>query len=166
MFDGSREGAVIWIEYSMSSILLVQPGKSSMPRISEQLRKDLFLESLRKRVRHLYIYGESHPTERELITSKLEGFLEAALMLRICDRDEAQLLIDQERHAIFGLTRSERSAIRRQEGITDTPDWSPYESPATDRMSAKKRRARRYGAKTKITKNDQCDTSAVKRING
>ena len=40
-----------------------------MPRLSDQLKKELYLESLRKRVRHLFVYGESHPSEKELIAA-------------------------------------------------------------------------------------------------
>ena len=138
-----------------------------MARISEHLKKELYLESMRKRVRHLYVYGESHPAEKDLIAHKLDGFLEAALLLQILSKDQLQQVIDEEHVAIFGMSREERARKRQEEGTSpELADWSAYESPATDRMSAKTRRARRYGAKTKITENNQPDTSAVKRING
>ena len=137
-----------------------------MPRLSEQLRKDFFLESLRKRVRHLYIFGESHPEEKELIASKLEGFLEAGLMLRICSRDEVQRLIDQEHRDIFDLSRAERIALRRQQGLMDVPDWTPYESPATERISSKGRRPKRYGPKTRAPAKHRANTKPASQING
>ena len=137
-----------------------------MPRISEQLRKDLFLESLRKRVRHLYIFGESHPAERELIAAKLDGFLEAALMLRICTKDEAQRLIDDEHLAIFEMSRVERAEVRAQMGLEDLPDWTPYEAPATERVTQKRRRARRYSSKTRTSTKHHADPRAERQING
>ena len=137
-----------------------------MPRISEKLRKDLLLESLRQRVRHLYIYGESHPAERELIVSRLDGFMEAAFLIRICSRDEAQRLIDEEHYAIFGTSRAERIALSRQHGLSDTPDWSPYDAPATERMSLKRRRARRYGAKTRAPMKRYAGPKSVDQMNG
>ena len=136
-----------------------------MPRISEQLRKDLFFDALRKRVRHLYIYGESHPLERELIAAKLDGFLEAALMLRICSKDEAQRLIDEEHLAIFEMSRGERATLRRQQGLTNVPDWTPYETPSAERISSKKHRARRYGAKTMNSPRHRPDAKVANQKN-
>ena len=60
-------------------------------------------------------------------------------MLRICSKDEAQRLIDEEHSAIFGLSRGERATLRRQQGLTNVPDWTPYETPSVERMSSKKR---------------------------
>ena len=150
----------------MGFILQICVEKSLMPRISEQLRKDLFIESLRKRVRHFYIYGESHPSEKELIHAKLDGFLEAALLMKICPKEQIQQLIDTEHQAIFGLTRAQRSEIRSQQGLSDTPDWTPYEAPATERMSSKGRRARRYGAKSAARGENQRAPGKTSQANG
>jgi hypothetical protein len=137
-----------------------------MPRISEHVKKDLLMEALRRRIRHLYIYGESHPMERELIAAKLDGFLEAALLLRICTKDEAQRLIDEEHLAIFEMSRGERATLRRQQNLTNVPDWTPYETPSAERMSSKKRRARSYGVKARTSTNHHADPKAVRQING
>jgi hypothetical protein len=150
----------------MAFILHICVENSLMPRISEQLRKDLFIESLRKRVRHFYIYGESHPSEKELIRAKLDGFLEAALLVKICSKEQMQQLIDAEHEAIFGLTRAQRSEVRSQRGVSDTPDWTPYEAPATERMSPKERRARRYGAKSGARREIQRALDKTSQTNG
>lgn len=113
----------------------------------------------------MYIYGESHPAEKELIIAGVEGFLEAALMLRICTKDEAQRLIDEEHLTIFEMSRGERAMLRRQQGLTNVPDWTPYETPSAERMSSKKRRARRYGAKTKNSPKHHCDTKGADQKN-
>ena len=48
-----------------------------MALISESIRKEIFVESLKKRVTKLYTYGESHPSEKSALTANLDGFLEA-----------------------------------------------------------------------------------------
>ena len=123
-----------------------------MPRISEQLRKELLIESLRKRVRHLYIYGESHPKEKPEMVAKLDGFLEAASLLRVCGTDDLQEVIDEEHLAIFGLSRLERAERRAAEDEVDKADWSVYEAPALDRLPARGKRARRYSYSPKSKK--------------
>ena len=150
----------------MSHILQILVEKSSMPRISEQLRKDLFLESLRRRVRRLYTFGESHPGEKKLIAAKLDGFLEAALMLRICSKDEAQRLIDEEHLAIFEMSRAERAEGRAYKGLADAPDWTPYEAPATERVTPKRRRARPFSATSRARSKHRANPKAVSEING
>jgi len=115
-----------------------------MPRLSDQLKKELYLESLRKRVRHLFVYGESHPSEKELIAAKLNGFLEVASLIQICSRDELQKVIDEEHLSIFGLSRGERSKRLSDEGALGEADWSVYDTPATGRVRSISKRPRRY----------------------
>ena len=110
-----------------------------MARLSEQLKKELYLESIRKRARHLYVYGESHPDEKDLIAHKLDGFLEAGLLLQIFNKDQLQQVIDEEHVTIFGMSRKERVKKRQQEGISPaSADWSAYDAPATERVMQKR----------------------------
>ena len=104
-----------------------------MPRLSETLRKELYLESLRKRVRYLYTYGESHPSEKPLIAAKLDGFLEAAGLIQILHKDDLQQIIDEEHLAIFGVSRQERLRLKQEEGSYTSLDWSAYDTPALQR---------------------------------
>ena len=117
-----------------------------MPRLSESLKKELYLESLRKRVRHLYTYGESHPSEIPLITAKLDGFLEAAGLLQIVNKSDLQKLIDDEHAAIFEVSRKERSRQKQEEGSLGEADWSAYDAPALERVDRRRGRPRRVAA--------------------
>ena len=134
-----------------------------MPRLSEQLKKELYLESLRKRVRHLYIYGESHPAEKDLIAAKLDGFVEAALLLQICGKGVLQKLIDEEHFTIFGISRDERDRRKLQLDGSEDADWSAYDAPAAERI-AKRRAPRAYYASEARRSNEvQTYASAIKR---
>ena len=133
-----------------------------MPRISEQLRKEIFIESLRKRVGHLYVYGESHPDEKDLIAHKLDGFLEAGLLLQIFSKDQLQRIIDEEHVTIFGMSREERAKRRQQEGTSpESADWSAYDAPASERVMKKRRQPRSYA----FSKREPgCELSTRRRI--
>ena len=124
-----------------------------MVRISDQLRKELYIESLKKRLDYLYTYGESHPSEKELIVAKLDGFLEAAGLLQLFSKDELQRVIDERHFAIFGMTRSERA--RRNLGASDSEeaDWTAYETPAAQRIG-KKRTPRSYPVPKRKTSSE------------
>ena len=133
-----------------------------MPRISEQLRKEIFIESLRNRVDHLYVYGESHPDEKDLIARKLDGFLEAGLLLQIFSKDQLQKVIDEEHLTIFGMSREERAKKRQQEGTSpESADWSAYDAPATERVIKKRRQPRSYASSKK---DPNCELSTRRRL--
>ena len=118
-----------------------------MPRISEQLRKEIFIESLRNRVGHLYVYGESHPDEKDLIAHKLDGFLEAGLLLQIFSKDQLQQVIDEEHVNVFGMSREERAKKMQKEGISpESVDWSAYDAPASERVMKKRSLPRSYAS--------------------
>ena len=133
-----------------------------MARISEHLKKELYLESMRKRVRRLYVYGESHPDEKDLIAHKLDGFLEAGLLLQIFSKDQLQKVIDDEHVTIFGMSREERVKKRQEEGTsTESPDWSAYDAPATERVMKKRRQPRSYASSKKAP---NCELSTRRRL--
>ena len=135
-----------------------------MPRLSEQLKKELYLESFRKRIRHLYIYGESHPAEKDLMAAKLDGFVEAALLLQICGKDVIQKLINEEHFTIFGMSRDERDRRKLNADGSEDADWSAYDAPAVERI-AKRRAPRAYCApKARRSNEIQADALALKRI--
>ena len=120
-----------------------------MARLSKELRRDIYIESLRKRLRHFYTFGESHPSEKGAISAKLDGFLEAGTLLQICSKEELQQLIDTEHLAIFGISRSERSKRREEEGLLEDADWSGYDAPASERLARRRSRPRGYFTKKK-----------------
>jgi len=118
-----------------------------MPRLSESLKKELYIESLRKRLRHLYSYGESHPKERSLIAARLDGFIEASAVLQICSKSELQSLIDEEHFAAFGMSLVQRSEVREKELSDDEPNWSGYDTPAFERGTMRRGQPRKYSSK-------------------
>jgi hypothetical protein len=122
-------------------------------RISDQLRKELYIESLKKRLDYLYTYGESHPSEKELIVAKLDGFLEAAGLLQLFSKDELQRVIDERHFAIFGMTRSERARRNLGESDSEEADWTAYETPASQRIG-KKRTPRSYSVPKRKTSSE------------
>ena len=115
--------------------------------------KSYYIESLKKRLDYLYTYGESHPSEKELIVAKLDGFLEAAGLLQLFSKDELQRVIDERHFAIFGMTRSERARRDLGESDSEEADWTAYETPASQRIM-KRRTPRSYPVSKRKTSSE------------
>ena len=73
---------------------------------------------------------------------KIEGFIEAGLLIEVANRNEMQHVIDNCHINAFSETRSERknrlaSGTETLGGTDDqdvTPDYDSYDSPAIDRV--------------------------------
>jgi hypothetical protein len=106
-----------------------------MPRISEELRKQVYVEGVVKRLEKLYRHGEAHPDEKPAIEANLDGYFEAGLLVKLVTRDEIQKVIDSEHLRIFGKTREqrkkERDAVLLEEPLN--VDWSGYDLPPSVR---------------------------------
>jgi len=81
----------------------------------------------------LYTYGESHPKEKDLLKAKLDGFIEAGLVLKHATKEELQLVIDKTHLEISGMTRAERAAAKDTDNTAFEPDWSGYDVPPLQR---------------------------------
>jgi len=67
------------------------------------------------------------------LKNRLDGFIEAGLLIGIVDNGELQDLIDTEHMNAFGMTRKQRRADSKL-GAKDTKvDWGIYDAPAINR---------------------------------
>ena len=67
------------------------------------------------------------------LKNRLDGFIEAGLLIGIVDNSELQDLIDAEHMNAFGMTRKQRRAESKL-GTKDTKvDWGIYDAPAINR---------------------------------
>ena len=120
-----------------------------MPRLSEGLKKDLYLDSLRRRVRHFFTYSEGSSGEKELLAQRLQGFFEAGSILRVCHENELTRIFDEEHLSIFGISQAERLQQQEEDGATAEIDWTIYDPPALERIRVRRGRPRRYSAQRK-----------------
>lgn len=106
-----------------------------MPRLSDEIRRDLFFSSLKKRLVHLYSCDESSANQKPLIQAGVEGFFESAICMKIVTRDEVQKVIDDTHLKIYGMSRSERQKVTNASGDRSDPDYSIYDTPPSARKN-------------------------------
>ena len=110
----------------------------------EHLAKADFLRQLRCLTTELYEFGDftCKSPERALLEAKVEGFIEAGLLIDVVSRDDMQQAIDECHLKIFAETRAERrdrmnsatgSSLADVNDEETEPDWDVYDSPAFDR---------------------------------
>ena len=109
---------------------------------SAYLAKADFLRQLKRMTMELYQHGDftSDDPNRVLLSKKIEGFIEAGLLIGVTTREEAQKEIDLCHLKVFGESRSERreriEAMTKNEAVSEI-DWDLFDSPAFDRNSQK-----------------------------
>ena len=104
-----------------------------------------FLRELRVLTSQLYDLGDFTSTspDRALLEKKIEGFIEAGLLIEVAPRSDMQDVIDECHLKVFSETREERKKRLSSDSAnsrdpvceeSDTPDWDKYDSPAFDRV--------------------------------
>ena len=113
---------------------------------TEHLARADFLRELRTLSLKLYSFGDFtvDTPARQLYESKLDGFIDAGLLLKVCSRKDMQEVIDQCHFETFGESRSDRR--KRLTGVpkldTDSAmsaEWDKFDAPAFERSKNKRR---------------------------
>ena len=113
---------------------------------SKHLAKADFIRELKTLTAELYAIGDSSTKDPKWaeLASKLDGFIEAGLLLQVANRTEIQRTIDEIHFQVFNETREARR--ERKESLSQSPDsedpasqpdWSELDSPAYERNSKK-----------------------------
>ena len=108
-----------------------------------------FLRELKTLTNELYSLGDftSLDPNRALLGARLDGFIQAGLLIEVVTGDEMQQVIDDCHLKAFSETRGERrdrintAANSFSAGTDDesaVPDWDAYDSPSIDRVKGSK----------------------------
>ena len=110
---------------------------------SKHLAKADFLRQLASYAKELYELGDftSEDPKRALLSSKIEGFVDAGTLIEVVTPAEVQKVIDNVHFAEFGEEREarrnrileERAAQKNERDLDEEVDWDVYDSPAKDR---------------------------------
>lgn len=102
-----------------------------------------FLRQLASNAKDLYELGDftSEDPKRALLSSKIEGFIDAGTLIEVVTPAEVQKVIDKAHLEKFGEERAarrlrileERSKADAAESSEHEPDWDRYDTPAKDR---------------------------------
>ena len=120
-----------------------------VPMKSKHLAKADFLRQLKEMTAALYELGDftSVSPERALLSKKIEGFIEAGLIIEVASRAEIQEKIDLCHLSKFGESRTDRRERLLESGHSpesaeipsaDLAHWEKYDSPAFDRTQTRR----------------------------
>lgn len=113
---------------------------------SKHLAKADFIRELKSLTTQLYAIGDSTSKDPQwsTLSSKLDGFIEAGLLIQVANRVEIQRHIDEIHFQVFGETREVRREGKKnksqsldREDLVNEQDWSELDSPAYERNSKK-----------------------------
>ena len=110
---------------------------------SSHLAKADFLRQLASYAKELYELGDftSEDPKRGLLSTKIEGFIDAGTLIEVVSPAEVQKVIDKAHLEKFGEERAarrvrileERSKAGAAESSEQEPNWDQYDTPAKDR---------------------------------
>ena len=98
-------------------------------RLSETVRKELYLERLREKLIKLYSYGDAEPDARKRLLDQIDGYFEAAILMKMMTKEALQAGIDEEHLCAFGMTLKERKIQKKLDGRAIEVDWEVYDAP-------------------------------------
>ena len=101
--------------------------------LNNHYQKIKYLDATRDLLRELYSIEDCHSEAYERIRNKLDGFIQAGVVIGIADRKELQEIIDKEHMDIFGITRKQRHAELKLDKKTTEIDWGIYDTPTIHR---------------------------------
>ena len=85
----------------------------------------------------LYAFGDAKVTAKEQLSQKIEGFIEAGLLLEVTDNTRLQEIVDRVHLEVFGESLDDRRKAAKL-GRQTIKDWSLYDRPAFERLSPKR----------------------------
>ena len=98
-------------------------------RLSETVRKELYLERLREKLIKLYSYGDAEPDARKRLGDQIDGYFEAAILMKMITKEALQAVIDDEHMKAFGMTLGERRIKKKLDQGSVEIDWESYDAP-------------------------------------
>ena len=101
--------------------------------LNNHYQKIKYLDATRDLLRELYSIEDNNSDNYERTRNKLDGFIQAGVVIGIADRKELQDIIDKEHLDIFGITRKQRRAELKLEKRESEIDWDIYDTPTIHR---------------------------------
>ena len=98
-------------------------------RLSETVRKELYLERLREKLIKLYSYGDAEPDARKRLGDQIDGYFEAVILMKMITKEALQSVIDDEHMKAFGMTLEERRIQKKLQNDPAAVDWESYDAP-------------------------------------
>ena len=97
----------------------------------------VFEKRFEELLQSLYAFGDAKVTAKEQLSQKIEGFIEAGLLLEVTDNTRLQEIVDRVHLEVFGESLADRRKAAKL-GRQTIKDWSLYDRPAFERLSRKR----------------------------
>ena len=96
-------------------------------------KKIQYLKQIKEYLSEIYDTKDVKSKLYVRLKNRLDGFIEAGLLVGLVSRDELQEIIDAEHMTAFGMTRKQRRAESKLTTEETAVDWGVYDTPAIDR---------------------------------
>ena len=93
----------------------------------------VFEKRFEELLQSLYAFGDAKVPAKEQLSQKIEGFIEAGLLLEVTDNTRLQEIVDRVHLEVFGESLADRTKAAKL-GLTSDRDWTEYERPSFERL--------------------------------
>ena len=101
--------------------------------LNNHYQKIKYLNATKELLQQLYSIEDNHSDNYERTRNKLDGFMQAGIVIGIASKKELQDVIDKEHMDIFGITIKQRRAELKLEKKESEIDWDIYDTPTIHR---------------------------------
>ena len=101
--------------------------------LNNHYQKIKYLDATRDLLRELYSIEDCHSGAYERTRDKLDGFMQAGIVIGVASKQELQDVIDKEHMDKFGITIKQRRAELKLENKESEIDWDIYDTPTIHR---------------------------------
>ena len=101
--------------------------------LNNHYQKIKYLNATKELLQQLYSIEDNNSDNYERTRNKLDGFMQAGIVIGIASKKELQDVIDKEHMDIFGITIKQRRAELKLEKKENEIDWDIYDTPTIHR---------------------------------
>ena len=101
--------------------------------LDDHYKKIQYLKQIKEYLSEVYGTKDVNSKPYMRLKNRLDGFIEAGLIVGLVSRDELQEIIDAEHMTVFGMTRKQRRAESKLTTEETEVDWGFYDTPAISR---------------------------------
>ena len=101
--------------------------------LNNHYQKIKYLNATKELLRQLYSIEDNNSDSYERTKNKLDGFIQAGIVIGITDKKELQDIFDKEHMDAFGISIKQRRAELKLEKKESEIDWDIYDTPTIHR---------------------------------
>jgi len=100
---------------------------------NQNYHRTTYLNAIKDHVTELYAVQDSKSESYLRLKNRLDGFMNAGLVIGIASKAELQDIVEKVHMSVFGLTIKQRSVELKLGSKTTEVDWDIYDTPTIHR---------------------------------